>query len=640
MNCTFYATRRKTRLAATALGLVLGLAASPAAQAAWRGTTVKSPNSAVRMVVVVRNGRLQYSVSLRGDTVVEPSPIGLTVDGVDLGEGVEAGKVRKYKVDQTYATRGVHALAVDRCRGEQIALRHSQSGTAYTLEVRAGDSGVAFRLLVPGAASASRVPDEATAFTLPAGSTVWYHGFRGHYEGRHTRKDAAAVEPGEWAAPPLTYQLPGNKGYASITEADLVNFSGMGLQADGHNVFRARLGHAQPPSYPYVLRYGEAEAARLSAPAAIAGDITTPWRVVLVGPDLNTLVNSDLIAGLNPAPDPKLFPDGLAAGWLKPGRAVWKYLDDSRQNSPELAREYTDMAHDLGFEYQVVEGYWSRWPQQTLKEFMDYSRSRGVGVFLWKHSRDLHDPTARHQFLQMCHDLGVAGIKIDFFDHEAKELIDFYQVLLRETAEQHLLVNFHGANKPTGESRTWPNQLTREAVAGMESRGARAQHDATVPFTRFLAGAADYTPVVFSAARRGDTTWAHQIATAVVFTSPLLTYGANTRSLLDNPAAEMIQAIPSVWDETVVLPPSQIGEVALFARRSGSTWFLAAVNGPAERTLTVPLAFLPSGPWHAQLVRDGSADDAVAVEGGEHTASDSLTIVLRPGGGFVGRLWK
>src|SRR5207253_110778 len=112
-----------------------------------------------------------------------------------------------------------------------------------------------------------------------------------------------------------------------------------------------------------------------------------------------------------------------------------------------------------------------------------------------------------------------------------------------------LLVNFHGANKPTGGSRTWPNELTREAVAGMESRGPRAVHDATLPFTRFLAGAADCTPVLFTA-RRGDTSWAHQLATAVVFTSPLLTYAANPQALLANPAVDIIKSIPSTWDET------------------------------------------------------------------------------------------
>ena len=118
---------------------------------------------------------------------------------------------------------------------------------------------------------------------------------------------------------------------------------------------------------------------------------------------------------------------------------------------------------------------WQNWPVEDLKELVSYSRQRGVSLFLWKHSKELRTEEARQQFFQLCRQVGAAGVKIDFFDHEAKEIIDLYNVLLKETAENHLLVNFHGANKPTGESRTWPNELTREAVSGMESRNGQGR---------------------------------------------------------------------------------------------------------------------------------------------------------------------
>src|SRR4026209_411719 len=137
----------------------------------------------------------------------------------------------------------------------------------------------------------------------------------------------------------------------------------------------------------------------------------------------------------------------------------------------------------------------------------------------------------------------------------------------------------------------------------------RARHDATLPFTRYLAGHADYTPVHFGA-RRGDTTWAHQIATAAVFTEPLLTYGAHPTNLLANPAVEMIKSIPAEWDETIVLPPSEIGEVAAFARRSGNRWFLAIINGPARRTIGIPLKFLRTGAHSVSVVRDDTSEPA------------------------------
>src|SRR5262249_29638840 len=156
-----------------------------------------------------------------------------------------------------------------------------KSRTRYVVEVRAFNDGIAFRYIVAGDAR-PRVPDEATVFMLPAGSTVWYHDFEGHYEGIHVRKEISDVKAGEWAAPPLTIKLPNNDGYAAITEAALLNYSGMGLEADGQLGFKARLGHALPVSYPFRLRYaGDVE--HLSKPAAITGTISTPWRVVMIG---------------------------------------------------------------------------------------------------------------------------------------------------------------------------------------------------------------------------------------------------------------------------------------------------------------------------------------------------------------------
>ena len=211
---------------------------------------------------------------------------------------------------------------------------------------------------------------------------------------------------------------------------------------------------------------------------------------------------------------------------------------------------------------------------------------------------------------------------------------------LEGAAEHRLMVNFHGANKPTGESRTWPNELNREAVSGMERKSmvAWSQHDTTIPFTRMLAGHLDFTPMLFGERRR-ETSWAHQIATAALFTAPLLVYGAHPKTILEHPAAELIRSIPSVWDETRVLPFSEIGEVAAFARRHGKRWFVVIANGPTARSVEVPLSFLGGGSREALLVRDAIDDPAaVRVEHATLRWEDDLTIDLRSGGGFVARL--
>ena len=602
---------------------------------------VSSPDGRVEFQLAWRDRpRLTYRVAFRGRPVLEDSSVALLVDGVDLGRGVETGRVASYHASERYAWRGVHSEAINRLKGARIALRHTASATDYLVEVRAFDDGIGFRSIVPTRGAGSRVPDEATAFVLPARATVWYHDLRGHYEGVHTRKDVSEIQAGDWAAPPLTIQLPDGAGYAAITEAAVIDYSGMALQAEGDRRFVARLGHAHPASYPFTLRYGEAEATRLAQPAAITGAITTPWRVVMIGPDLNALVNCDIVHNLAPAPDQRFFPKGLHTDWIKPGRAVWKYLDGGGENTLETMKEFSRLAGELGFEYNLVEGFWQRWSERELRELVDYSRERNVGIWLWKHSRDIRDPDARQAFFQHAQDAGAVGVKLDFFDHEAKEVMDLYRAALKGAAEHRLMVDFHGANKPTGESRTWPNELTREAVSGMERKSmpAWSQHDTTIPFTRMLAGHLDFTPMLFGEGRR-ETSWAHQIATAALFTSPLLVYGAHPKTILEHPAADLIKSIPSVWDETRVLPFSEIGEVAGFARRHRKQWFLVIANGPTARSLDVPLSFLGGGSRAALLVADQMEDPAaVRISRASVRRDDLLKVDLRAAGGFVARL--
>jgi alpha-glucosidase len=429
--------------------------------------------------------------------------------------------------------------------------------------------------------------------------------------------------------------LPQGAGYASITEGALRNYSGMALQGDGAGGLHARLGHAVPASYPFRLRYAQ-DVERLKKPAGITGTITTPWRIVLIGADLNALVNSDVVHNVAPPPDPKFFPNGIQTGWVKPGRSLWSYLDGG-DNTLEGMKRWADLAKELGFEYNLLEGFWAKWPESQLKELADYSRQRGVGIIIWKHSNQLRDPKSTQDFFDMCSRTGVAGAKIDFFDHEHKSVVDLYETLLKAAAEHRLILDFHGANKPTGMERTWPNELGLEGIRGMEMGAPYAMHEVTLPFTRMLAGLADYTPTHFSGRRLADTTWAHQVANAILLPAPLLVYAAHPANILANPAAGMIKSIPSTWDETVVLPVSAIGETAAFARRKGNTWFLAVNNGPVARSVRVDLSFLGTGSYHSMLIRDTGEAAAVKTETLTLRSSDSLYIDMRSGGGFVGR---
>jgi alpha-glucosidase len=601
--------------------------------------SVRSPDGKVAIVIDVADGHLVWRASMDGKSIIEPSSLGIVVDGVDLARGVDIQKTDRYRVDDTYPWYGVHSMAVNRANGARLTIRHRQNDISFVVDARAFGDAVAFRIVVEGVGH--RVPDAASSFRLPAGSIVWSHGLRDHYEALYERRRIEDVKDGEWAAPPITVKLPDNRGYAAITEADLRNYAGMALQADGRGELREKLGHDHPPGYPYTLRFGEDNARRLAVPASIDGTITTPWRVVIVGRDLNTLVNSDAVANLCPPPDPKVFPDGLRTPWLKPGRAVWRYLDGG-ESTPEGIKEFSRLAGELGFEYQVIEGQWAKWTADQLRDVVEYSKQRGVGILVWRHRRTLEEPAARTSLFASLQEAGVVGVKVDFLDHEAKEVIDLYQAILADAAQFKLLINFHGSNKPTGESRTWPNEMSREGIYGMEHKGIKewATFNTTFPFVRMVAGHADYTPVVFGERRR-ETSWAHQIASAAILTSPLLVYGGHPASLRANPAVEMIKSLPSVWDETIVLAPSEIGEVAIFARRAGDRWFVAAMNGSRARTVTIDLPFLSGGTHQALIVRDRADDPAaVDVERRDIARRQQLTIAMRAGGGFVVRLTK
>src|SRR5262245_60051796 len=286
-----HSNRSHSRLLAIVLALLIPAAANAAP------VTVTSPDGKIAIVIDVDvKGQLVWRATMNGSPLIDTSQLGIVVDGTNLGAGADVQKSAPYKIDEKYPWNGVHSMAINRANGARITVKHRATATAFVVDARAADAAVAFRIIVEG--SGRRVPDAAATFTLPAGSVIWSHGLRDHYEALYERRKIEDVPEGDWAAPPITIKLPGSSGFAAISEADLRNYAGMALQADGHGAFREKLAHDHPPGYPYTLRYGDENARRLSVAAPIEGTITTPWRVVIAGRDLNTLVNSDAIHNL------------------------------------------------------------------------------------------------------------------------------------------------------------------------------------------------------------------------------------------------------------------------------------------------------------------------------------------------------
>ena len=604
-------------------------------------TYVLSPNGNLKFSVFLSGKQLVYSVMLKDKLLMGPSPFVMTVEDENICQLSFIGDHEVSKENITYPWLGLNATANSKYNGQKIALR-TKAGTEYTLEVRVFNDAVAFQFEVPGIPNSFRTPDESTVFTFPAGSTAWYHDLSQHYEGVYTKNAVETIPAGQWAAPVVTVKLPQGLGYAAITEADLRNYPGMALQTNGKSGFVMNLAHKEPVSKQFESHYTKEDIARISKPGFVVGTITTPWRVVMISPDLNNLVNNDAIHSLCQTVDSNLFPKANTSDWIITGRAIRRSLDGSGDPSVASMKKVTDAASNLGFQFNILDESWSKCSDDSLKEMVSYSKQKKVNIFAWANARNLRDTLTRHQLFRRCLALGITGVRIDNFDNESKETIDLYNTIIEEAANQHLLLIFHGSNKPTGQERTWPNIMAYEGVNGMENSNLkdRATLETTVPFTRLLAGPLDYTVTQFGEGRQ-NTTWANQIASAAIFSAPITTYAATAATLLANPAVDMIKSIPCSWDETKVLEPSEIGELAIFAQRKGTTWFLSVLNGAGAKSVKIPLSFLGGATYQAMLVSDVKENPAaVTVENKPMKKGDVINLDLGVGGGYIARFIK
>ncbi|QNK61828.1 glycoside hydrolase family 97 catalytic domain-containing protein [Pedobacter sp. PAMC26386] len=586
---------------------------------------IASPDGKIHLLLQQKNGSLAYAVNFNKKPVIEYSHLGMIINGKLFGDQASTGEVEKYTINETYPYRGVHNLARNHCNGVKININATES--SFVLDVRVFNDGVAFRYLISNTNEAI-IEKDTTEFVIPSGSLVWSQPNIKYYEGIYKQHQIEAFKQDDLAGPPITILLPENNGYAAITEGGLTDFAGMALRAGGKRNFYAHLSGVTKKS----------------------GLIESPWRIIEIGKDLNTLVNCDIIANVSPSFDPVIFPKGYDTDWIKPGRSVWSWLAGNGKVTLETMKRFSDYASALGFEYNLVDEGWSNWKDgdknqwDLMKELVDYSAKKNVKIWVWKAYPDrkgiagIKDPEQRKAFFRKCKDLGIAGLKVDFFDAESQEIIDFYQAGLKDAATDQLMMDFHGANKPTGETRTWPNEMTREAIKGMEGKPPWALGNTTLPFTRYLAGHADYTPVHFGK-RLGEISWAHHIASMIIFTSPFLCIAADPQSILDNPAKAMMLSIPSTWDETIVLPQSKIGELVFYARRKGKVWYLAAMNGlSTTQTIKPDLSFLGNGKYKLSAVMDDKEkQDHVLLENTTISAKSALTIKLNAEGGYVGR---
>jgi alpha-glucosidase len=593
-------------------------------------------------------GHLQYRVTHGGHARLLPARAGIVVDHADLGARVSLGEPQTRGISEVFPWRGHKTSGTNRCQATAIAI-HPRTGVDWTLEVRVFNDGAAFRYRVPGA-GARHIQGESTGFQLPQNSTAWFQTDTVNYEGAYHSAQATQIplerKVDKQMAPvhigmPMT-MVYADGGFGLLSEAALYHYSGLTLRPEGGAKLRA-------------VFEDDAQGWDENGP------VLSPWRVIVLSKDLNGIVNSDVIASLCEPPDPQLFPAGFDTPWIRPGKApcTWMvYGNDGAQWDRQ--KWFVDVAAATGCEYLLVDGGWQSEKWGWLKDGGDlwgraaelcrYAAERKVGILLWHAFADgredgpgLTTVEARETLFQNCQKAGVKGVKIDFFDSESRATIEAYEDLLRRSAKYQIMVNFHGANKPTGEMRTWPHEMTREGIREQEYvlwGELPLAHYGALPFTRMAAGHGDFLPGYVQPKFLRNTTLIFQMASTVVFSTPFLCWPDNPEAYLDSPLLQFVRAVPVTWEETRILRGSVIGDTVIMARRKGAEWYVAVLNCRAQaRNLELDLSPFIGNGQELTLYRDGATPAACQIESGTPPPSTGkLNVSLLPGGGFMAHL--
>ena len=614
-----------------------------------------------QMKVDATAGRLNCSITFDGKPVIGTGELGLEIDRRKLGENAAIEAVNKQKDGTTYVISRT-------------------DGTKFEIETRCFDDGVAFRYRYPTDGPCC-VYTEQTSLTFPASTKVWYASGPFQY-GWHQQYQERAAEHlnGELLAPPSTFQLPDGT-YAALTEANLRGFHGAVLF--GREGGRIQFGYVENEGHLKTDRITGVPPGRymhsvvrnvpwIAAPNDAAGKaLLSPWRVLMLASDLNGLVNNQILKAVSDLPDPNLFPQGAEEPWIKPGRSVFTWLtEEPNRLSVANHKRYVDGAAELGLQSVVVDDGWEHWGQTEpdakgrskwdfLKELTDYARAKNVDIWVWRPSsprwgnakdEGLVEAGEREAFMKKCAETGVKGLKIDFFHTENLFTVNLMEDILKSAARHHLMVVFHGVNKPTGDFYTWPNLMAKEAVRGLECVGGENSwapgppwpyHNTVLPFTRWLVGAADYTPLNFRRFCPPSITFGHQLATICAFTSPMLILAADMEDMLNCPARSFIEEMPVEWDETRVLKESRIGELAALARRKGDVWYLAVLNGETAGKKRLTLDFLRRGDYRITFAGDnGKERRKLKLWKKDVKSGAKLNMELLSGGGFLAKIEK
>ncbi len=600
--------------------------------------------------------RLERQVDNQKIELLGWSPLGIVRDDESFSTLRLKGASPTRTVTERYSLPHGKRKDIASNASERTVHFQSPGGKPLDLVVRVTDDGLAFKYAFPDrSTTAHSVKEELSGFTVANGSRAWLlpHQQAGKwapaYEDLFSEVDAGTTSPNAagWSYPAL-FRLADGRHWILITEAGLdPTYCGTRLRAEA-------------PGGTYRVRLPDAEEGLGTGTVAPSSTLpwATPWRVVIAGDGLASIVESTLVTDLSA---PTTMTD---LSWLHPGRASygwWK--DDDASKKEDVLYRFIDLASTMTWEYSLIDANWHLLPNGALERVIEHAKQRHVRIILWYNSggphndvtewgpRDrLFDPEKRRAEFARIAALGVKGVKVDFWHSDKQNLIGLYFDMMKDAAAAHLLIDFHGSTIPRGWSRTFPNLVSMEAVFAAEQYKYQARmsdqgawHNTVLPFTRNVIGPMDYTPVTFSDAKfPHQTTNAHELALSVVFESGIVHFadGPEAYAALPEAAKQFLKDVPVAWDDTKLVEGTP-GQLAVLARRDGTSWWVGGISGgTSAQTVPLDLSFLGDGEFDVIIVRDGAVPRQMVTESATMRAVDRVNIPLLPRGGFALRFTK
>ena len=630
---------------------------------------ITSPDGNIQLKVGA-GSKLQWSVTHQSQAIIAPSSISLKLQsGEVLGDNAQITSSKNEKVNNKIAALNYKKDTVEddytqltlNCNGDYgVIFRAYNDGVAYRFFTKKKDS-----IIIQSEEADFNFTDDEYAYIPYSNQPHNHDKYECSFENTYQHIKLSQFVKDTVAFAPVLVELANNKK-AVITEADLEDYPGMfltngkiltGLSGDfapyvledkqgGHNNLQA-----------YVTK-------RADYIARTNGTRSFPWRVVVISTSDKDLLNNDMVYRLA---SPSRVED---VSWIKPGKVAWDWWSDWNIShvdfkagiNTQTYKYYIDFAAANHIEYILLDEGWANSldimqivPEVNLQEIIDYGKQKNVGVWLWGGWLPLDKKI--DEALGKYSKMGVKGFKIDFMDRDDQKMVQFYYRMAKKAAEYYLMIDYHGAYKPTGLQRTFPNILNIEAVHGMEqlkwSNPDMPQFDVSIPFIRMIAGPMDYTPGAMrngtketfrpiNAMPMSQGTRCHQLAMYVMYEAPFEMLSDNpTTYMREQECLNFMSNVPTTFDETVELD-GKVSEYAAIARRKGDSWYVGAMSNWNARDITIDLSFLKDGNYEAEIFQDGINADRDATdykkEVKQVSSKDKLTVHLSNGGGWVAKI--